>query len=270
MATIRIALIVIALAVAASDCSDPHGLNRQRGQKISPAEAYVASVMRGADDSPWHCRRSNDYFECEPIEDKEGNRPTWAQWSAGNERTLALAWSCGSHTAYEDDGTRDFECRPQLSKPATKFDDGTAPRFHCFGTNDEGDEEHVAFHCEPYWTLGSDERRKRGSGWFLWLGLQTDGQEREMLLAVANQIGDKESKQAEKKIRAIEAEMQALPSPEPTMSDAQEEEENASLLKEIEKEVETSAAVESSRRARSPKQIDEAVEAEKRAWEESK
>lgn len=225
-------------------------------------------------DSPWTCRRSEGHFGCDAIRDRKANLIGWAQWNAENEQTLAVAWSCGPATGSEDDGGRDFDCRPELSKGAAKFDDGTAPRFHCFGTDDTTNADLVDFHCEPYSTLKPNERRQRGSGWFLWLGLQTDGQEREMLLAVANQIADKETNQTEKKIRAIEAtieaEMRASPSPEPTMSEAQEEEENARLLKEIEGEIETSAAVESSRKARSPKQIGEAVEAEKRAWEEGK
>jgi hypothetical protein len=134
---------------------------------------------------PWDCwRGENGYYSCKESDDK-GSQLTWSEWESTNDRRFAIAYECVTQDFDPEYDPYDFLCKPRFSKKAIKFDDDTAPRLHCLGTNDDTDSDKVSFHCEPYWELKDEVRRKRGSGWFMWLALQVDGYEREALLEEA-------------------------------------------------------------------------------------
>ena len=54
-----------------------------------------------------------------------------------NNERLAIAYHCVTQDTDPESDPSDYICRPVSSKAARRFDDGTIPRFHRFGTDDE-------------------------------------------------------------------------------------------------------------------------------------
>jgi hypothetical protein len=148
-------------------------------------------------------------------------------------------------------GTTTLSAAPFFLKSAKHFNDGTTPHFHCLRSDENGEPAT----CEPYWRMNADERRQRGSGWFLWLASQTDGEERRQLLAVAADYEHRTKGRVEQEVRRLEAQVQSTPTPERLRAKA------LAKLKQFEQQGKA-------RTNHTPDQIRTEVEAEIRAWQQ--
>lgn len=201
-------------------------------------------------------------WTCFPLEDARYNctleeNVTWAEWKQQSEGKLAIAYRCVAQSRDDDDEPYDVTCKPVPSRSANRFEDGTVPRFHCFGTYDESDAETEPFSCSPYWALTTEVRKKRGSGWFLWLALQENDRRQEGLMAVARRL---ERVEREDLIRELR---QPTPSPEPPVG----KEEIDAIVQEADAQMKASDAV---RKALSDEDIQREIAASEAAWREGR
>ena len=152
---------------------------------------------------PWTCYRVDQervHYACADL------NITWAQWASQNKGELAVAYMCVTQY-YDPDpesNTQDFICKPMPSQAANAFEDGTIPRFHCFGTHDDSDLKTEPFHCTPYWEVTDAARRRLGSGWFLWLALQEQGSVRAGLMTVAEGLAREQGERVAEEVRRLE------------------------------------------------------------------
>lgn len=232
-------LIMLLLVVAlAAGCS----------RSTSPGQAW---------ERPWDCFRGVDrtYYGCTELSGDQ--QPTWSDWERNSANKLSIAYRCVSQKYEPEDDPLDFICEPEFSLPARQFDDGTAPRFHCFGTNDDSDDERVQFGCEPYWKIRREVRHQNGSGWFLWLALQANGEERQRLLAVANRMEEREVKEFQQEMNRTGEAGAKKSAPESSEIDQQKQVER--LLRKWEQE-------DKARKSRTREEISRAVQREEDEW----
>jgi hypothetical protein len=159
------------------------------------------------------------------------------------------------------DATGDMFCAPVFGTRSYDFDDGTAPRFHCYGSDDpDAESGDIGYSCEPYWLLKAETRRQKGAGWFLWLALQESGAERDQLFDIARRF-------RERQIADIESNLRRVAEPAPTPDERVSE-------KELEKEIEESDKIlhqldetEARHNSRTPQEIKSSVERELDDWQ---
>jgi hypothetical protein len=142
-------------------------------------------------EQPWDCHRLgvSGRYECTDMS------VTWREWMSENKSQPRIAYRCVTQGFDPEFDPYDFICKPVPSRAANRFEDGTMPRFHCFGTYDDTDSTTQQFGCVPYWEVPSDVRQREGSGWFLWLALQEQGKWRDGFMAVAERMAAAEEKE---------------------------------------------------------------------------
>jgi hypothetical protein len=203
---------------------------------------------------PWECWRTTPnpvQFRCVESRKPTSNEAiSWWRWHWRHDADLAIGYEC---RGWLDEAV----CVPIFSEAARHFDDGTAPHFQCIW---EGDEDEIGPHegdtlaCQPYWRMSADERQQRGSGWFLWLALQANGEERRQLIAVASDYERRVEQRIQQELKQAGAEMRSSPSPTPNDFAAA-----SALLNQIQRE-------QDARKNRTAEQIRTTVESEIRAW----
>jgi hypothetical protein len=194
-----------------------------------PALALVGSLScAGAPthgqawERPWECNQGDvEVYKCGEIS-VQNHQPTWNEWEDLHKSDSTIAYECTTLYFDPEYDPDDFICKPFFSRNVVKYDDGTAPRFHCFGTNND-DEDYASFHCDPYWELKLGVRKARGTGWFLWLSLQSNGEEARQFRAVADRFEQQSVEQLEALLKQYNKSRPADATP--TM--------NASMIKNI-------------------------------------
>jgi hypothetical protein len=244
------------------------GTLRGRSYRIVGLAIFSAALLGGCQQSqegvawiePWQCsgtRNGVSYdYDCSDLTaGQDSHHPSWSEWEKINADSLAIAYECVTQNFDIDFDPYDFICKPTFSLNARKYDDGTAPRFHCYGSHDT-DSDYAEFRCSPYWVDKAGFQKESGSGWFLWLALQRDGLERKLLLDVASDYQKRESEKANREI----SEMVKNPlTPEPTSNVSES-------LYQIQKWLKQSEQEESKRKSRSAAEVQKEIMTEINEW----
>lgn len=207
----------------------------------------------------WDCWRglNTNYYGCRAREPQP-----WFAWAREHEGAPEIYYKCvdtsdeSDKSVYPFDPLEDYNCRPEGIP--NKFNDGTTPSFHCFGTEDDGDKDNFALTCEPYWMLKSEDRRKKGSGWFYWLALQSEGEERNQFMQLAEEFATKNMNAMNATLDAMEKEAMK-PAPGPAEID-QEIEKGSNRIRKDLNDLDA-------REKRTPEQVKAQMEAERQAWQ---
>lgn len=210
---------------------------------------------------PWGCWSNSDGagYDCDAL------NLSWAKWEQKNKGQVAIAFNCVSQTFEDDSDPWDFICRPVPSAEARRFEDGSMPRFHCFGTRDAEDRDTRELSCSPYWNLKPAALRELGSGWFLWRSLVKRGREGKELFGVAERLERAYSQKVDKDwndtLRSLSeakprggSESGAKPGPGLDLG---------ALIRQLDKKVQ---AAKQREEARTAEEIAQSVAAEEKAW----
>lgn len=177
-------------------------------------------------------------------------------------RELSIEYDCMSAPQVEFSDPEDMFCTPQVSQGGD-FDDGTVPRFHCYG-NEQPRPGEITYSCQPYWMWEPAARRQGGAGWFLWLALQSHGFERDQRFAIAKKFRDVTMVKFQRWIAQITP--PASPAPDETPNREEEEKAERYLRQELQHEDD----VVKRHNERTPTEIKADVAAELKAWQEMK